>query len=321
MLECINKECGYCENGKCKDEIYINTACKGICKDRIEPTHTPTYAEEQLEHTKENKTNLIEQVKKYVNYEEGYFELLKENEHLKERVSKYQDSILEKQSQIEELKETNKGLVEEIKDKNINYQVNVKELHEEIDQVMKEKEEYHTQMVILQEDNKEYKRANEGLAAESKERLQTIKKLQRQIEDNTENAILRNKVEDLEKELKSLKNTYNAKQTQWENEQVKQVEVLLKENTNLNQLIEKKDIKIEKLEKELDEKKSESAEYYLRWGDAESRANKLQGESNTFEKMVDILRAKGEEKDKLIEEIKIKSKIQIEAIKKLASLL
>lgn len=128
-------------------------------------------------------------IKEPINYEEEYNKLKKENEETKERNHTQSESIKEMLKEIEELKE---------------FKIKYKRMENQFNNNNKVLEDYSVKITILEADNKEYKRANEGLAAESKERLQTIKKLTRQIEENTENAILRNKVEDLGKQIEEL---------------------------------------------------------------------------------------------------------------------
>ena len=94
MLECINKEC----------RRYKSGVCNKKCDHRIKPTHIPNYADEQLEYAKENKINLMEQVKKCGNYEEGYFKLLKENANLNQLIEKKYIKIEKLEKEIDSLK-------------------------------------------------------------------------------------------------------------------------------------------------------------------------------------------------------------------------
>ena len=102
MLECINNQCDDCKEFKCTREI---------CSERINPDHTPNYAEEQLEYAKENRTNLMEQVKKCVNYEEGYFELLKENANLNQLIENKDIKIEKLEQELEEVQGKNKNFL------------------------------------------------------------------------------------------------------------------------------------------------------------------------------------------------------------------
>lgn len=235
MLECINNKCqDNSQNGYCTKR---RIPCKPIIRPNKEEQSIIERLRKELEGERKANIFLENECNRYKELSEARGENNKKFDEENQKLKAEKQCLTSiKDKALEESKE---------------YQRKYVFLKNQFDNNIKVIEDYSAKITILEEDNKEYKRANEGLAAESKERLQTIKKLQRQIEDNTENAILRNRIEDLEKELKSLKNTYNAKQTQWENEQVKQVEVLIKENTNLNELIEKKDIKIERLEKEV----------------------------------------------------------------------
>ncbi|MFT8350062.1 hypothetical protein [Clostridium saccharoperbutylacetonicum] len=101
MLKCINKECTYCNNGKCEDEKYIRINFKGNCKNRIKLPHIPNYAEEQLEHVEQQEETLIKISKKEIDdYEEllnnqsiSIKEYMKENENLKEENKKLTEEL------------------------------------------------------------------------------------------------------------------------------------------------------------------------------------------------------------------------------------
>ena len=126
MLECINKEC----------RRYKSGVCNKKCDHRIKPTHIPNYAEEQLEYAKENKTNLMEQVKNGVNYEEGYFKLLKENANLNQLIEKKDIKIEKLEKEIDSLKEVineeNEQLTNEYSNKIIIAEQEINRLNTEV---------------------------------------------------------------------------------------------------------------------------------------------------------------------------------------------
>ena len=100
MLECINNKCPSSREGKC---ILDNKESHAKCIDRLINT--------------EKKISLMDQVKKCVNYEEGYFELLKENEGLKkladargENNKKFDEENQKLKAEISEYKQINKNL-------------------------------------------------------------------------------------------------------------------------------------------------------------------------------------------------------------------
>ena len=109
MLECINNKCPSSREGQC---ILDNNESHAKCIDRLINT--------------EKKINLMDQVKKCVNYEEGYFELLKENEGLKkladargENNKKFDEENQKLKAEISEYKQINKNLSEELKNSDI----------------------------------------------------------------------------------------------------------------------------------------------------------------------------------------------------------
>jgi DNA repair exonuclease SbcCD ATPase subunit len=127
MLKCINKECTYCNNGKCEDEKYIRINFKGNCKNRIKPPHTQNYAEEQLEHAEKQQEKLIEILKKELeeskktsasNYDEyqEHLKILKQEleDTKKEYLKKYQKETEDYIKERKNLKEENKKLTEEL---------------------------------------------------------------------------------------------------------------------------------------------------------------------------------------------------------------
>ena len=113
MLECINKECDSCRKDICYDSEVNNIGC---CADRIKPTHTPTYAEEQLNHAIEKENNTPAAAP--IDYEEEYRKLKKENEelkrgneNLKEILDNKDNYIIERERHISDLE----GIIDSLK--------------------------------------------------------------------------------------------------------------------------------------------------------------------------------------------------------------
>jgi len=128
MLECINKECIDCKEGKCQNKRVISGE-SGCCT-RIKPTHTPTYAEEQLEHTKKKTPSYqgehIEDIKEPINYEEEYKKLKAENailrvnyngiKEIREELRKENRELSKKNTELENKVESLKRVVNELND-------------------------------------------------------------------------------------------------------------------------------------------------------------------------------------------------------------
>lgn len=169
MLECINQMCTDNKKGECTNSI-ISTKNIDCCHRK---TKTPSYAEEQLE-------NAIDKENRCYNSE------CAANDQKGKCTAKLTENY------ICETRQENPP-------KFINYE-------EEYKKLKAENETLSSKVTLLEQDNKEFQHANNGLAAESKERLQTIKKLQRVIEENSENVELRNQIEDLDSILTSTSN-------------------------------------------------------------------------------------------------------------------
>jgi chromosome segregation ATPase len=163
-LKCNVTGCEHYDKGGC--DFYCNTS---ICQKRAmyeyglalqgKPTHTPNYAEEQLEHAEQQEEKLIEILKKELeeskkisasNYDEyqEHLKLLqqeledtkkeylkkykKETEDYKELLNNQSISIKEYMKENENLKEENKKLTEELE--SLKYQF------AEVQQIIKENE-------------------------------------------------------------------------------------------------------------------------------------------------------------------------------------
>lgn len=105
-------------------------------------------------------------------FELEYFKLKEENSRLKIKLNTQNIIIKE----YEGYKKENEELKE--------FKTKYKRMENQFNNNNKLLEEYSIKITLFEQDNKEYKQANEGLAAESKERFQTIKKMQRIIEEN-----------------------------------------------------------------------------------------------------------------------------------------
>jgi chromosome segregation ATPase len=220
MLECGYKECNLNNNGVCVNPTFA----KDRCKNRTKSTKTLNYAEEQLnnaiekekkknekvcytedcQHNKDNecqagKANCL--AAKPINYEEEYYKLKKENEELKSLNHTQSQSIKDMQKDIENYKFTNTSL-----------QTTNKELHEEIDQVMEEKENLKTIIKGKQEverDNEKLRNLLFDKGTEVSKQLKQIEELQKvnkQINDH--NIYLKKEVEE---ENEVLENEYHNK--------------------------------------------------------------------------------------------------------------
>ena len=163
-----------CINKECRQ--YKSGVCPKECDRRIKPTHIPNYAEEQLEYAKDNGTGVCQQqVKEPVNYEEEY---------------------------------------EQIKGENSNLQATIKELHEEIEQVMQEKEKLKESNSINYNEYKEH-----------------LKKKNEHIRDL--NQLIENKDIKIEK-LERLKEVINEENEQLTNEYSNKIIIAEQEINRLN---------------------------------------------------------------------------------------
>ncbi|MDV3429131.1 MAG: hypothetical protein LIR50_19235 [Bacillota bacterium] len=90
-MKCINYDCNGNNEGICTNMIVV-------CEKQIKPTHTPNYAEEQLEYAREKKIK----------------ELQKENEKLKSELNNLKSNmnLISKAEENKQLKEIIKSLTE-----------------------------------------------------------------------------------------------------------------------------------------------------------------------------------------------------------------
>ena len=189
-----------CINKECRQ--YKSGVCPKECDRRIKPTHIPNYAEEQLEYAKDNGTGVCQQqVKEPVNYEEEY---------------------------------------EQIKGENSNLQATIKELHEEIDQVMQEKEKLKESNSINYNEYKEHlKKKNEHIRdlnqlIENKDiKIEKLERLKEVINEENEQLTneYSNKIIIAEQEINRLKESLTIKNDI--------AEKYFKENENLKDAVKK----------------------------------------------------------------------------------
>lgn len=140
-MECINKECDFNNNGRCNHQVVSNTCV--LCEKRIDPMHTPNYAEEQLEHAKAKEESIYtlcynkecqhykknnkcgitialecsSLMKEPINYEEEYYKLKKAIEVKDKRIKwlEAEKENLESDRRLREVIKKNEKLEEQVK--------------------------------------------------------------------------------------------------------------------------------------------------------------------------------------------------------------
>jgi regulator of replication initiation timing len=128
---------------------YIGYSAHGCTEGEIYEGHIDKarrcfifYDDDIIEHTVTNFETLFEKVEPQkeakINYEEECKKLKEENEHLKERINKYQNKLLEKLNKIEELKATNATNYDEYKEHLKMLQEENEEIKAEINQLRDE---------------------------------------------------------------------------------------------------------------------------------------------------------------------------------------
>ena len=175
-LKCVNESCGSSLNGECAKQMVNDL---GYCSAKIEPTHTPTYAEEQLNHVleKENNTPVAP-----IDYEEEYHKLKKENEELKDRLNNQGKRIKTDGNQIQKLfvEIDSLKLKAAVTEK---LEIEINNLNEIIERKDKEIHDLQISHNIIEQENNQLKFNAEELGQMVDEGEEEIKQLKTRIEN------------------------------------------------------------------------------------------------------------------------------------------
>jgi chromosome segregation ATPase len=209
MLECINKECIYNKNKECTSGAIVKQGVQ--CDGRIKPTHTPTYAEEQLNHAIEKEyecyskkcnrcienkctaTNVykvcVNRESKPINYEEEYNKLKKESEEQKEDSENYIKEIKEHIGYIGKIQAKNKELNKEIDSLKLKaavtekLEIEINNLNEIIERKEKEINDLQVSHNIIEQENNQQKFQMKELGKIIDEGEEEIKELKTRMEN------------------------------------------------------------------------------------------------------------------------------------------
>lgn len=212
MIECLNKECVDCKEGKCKDKEVISGEL--ACCNNIKPNHTPSYAEEQLNHAIDKENRCYNEKCQY-NNKSGLCEASNVGEYL-----------LCEGKELERLKP-------------INYEEEYHKLKKELKDI--KHIYYNSDTSDIKEENKQLKERNKLLEEKDKEQEERIEIQKIRIRELTvENEGFRQGIEGYKERIKSYEKEINSLKLKAAVTEKLEIEI-----NNLNEIVERKDKEIE----------------------------------------------------------------------------